>query len=276
MIDGVFQADLQGRQDGPIGVTLSWEGVLAIMGSTVTTEPGSRPSRADTVAMLSTDPANDNSVVASLERAREGRANRSRRDQRRDVGGDQLGPPRPRRRGDRRHRLRWPVLVRQLRQGPLGPVLGVASRTMLRDEAYAFLDAGGRFESATWCCGCCVSRCPCPGSAARRRATGRRSRCSARSVAAGLSPGRCRRASAAAVASFLLYTRSYPDSVAASIDAVRSALSLADANSRASEPVLRLSRVLADLDFRGRVGRREGSELARGLRDRRPRARVCR
>jgi uncharacterized alpha-E superfamily protein len=28
MIDGVFQADLQGRQDGPAGVTLSWEGVL--------------------------------------------------------------------------------------------------------------------------------------------------------------------------------------------------------------------------------------------------------
>ena len=67
--------------------------------------------------------------------------------------------------------------------------------------------------------------------------------------------------SAAAVASFLLYTRSYPDSVAASIDAVRSALSLADANPRASEPVLRLSRVLADLDFRGRVGRPEGGEL---------------
>ena len=67
--------------------------------------------------------------------------------------------------------------------------------------------------------------------------------------------------SAAAVASVLLYTRSYPDSVAASIDAVRSALSLADANPGASEPVLRLSRVLADLDFRGRVGRREGGEL---------------
>src|ERR1019366_4646592 len=66
---------------------------------------------------------------------------------------------------------------------------------------------------------------------------------------------------AAAAASFLIFTRSYPDSVAASIDAVRDALSLADANPRASEPVLRLSRVLADLDFRGRVGRREGGEL---------------
>ena len=33
MIDGVFQADLQGRPDDPAGVTLSWEAVLAIMGA---------------------------------------------------------------------------------------------------------------------------------------------------------------------------------------------------------------------------------------------------
>ena len=36
MIDGVFQADLQGRPDDPAGVTLSWDAVLAIMGSTAT------------------------------------------------------------------------------------------------------------------------------------------------------------------------------------------------------------------------------------------------
>ncbi len=34
MLDGVFQADLQARPDDPAGVTLSWEAVLAIMGST--------------------------------------------------------------------------------------------------------------------------------------------------------------------------------------------------------------------------------------------------
>ena len=50
MIDGVFQADLQGRQDGPAGVTLSWDAVLAIMGSTVPADRaaaprGPRPSR---------------------------------------------------------------------------------------------------------------------------------------------------------------------------------------------------------------------------------------
>ena len=64
-----------------------------------------------------------------------------------------------------------------------------------------------------------------------------------------------------AVASFLLYTRSYPDSVAASIEAVRGALALADANPRSSGPVLRLSRVLADLEFRARLGTHDGGEL---------------
>jgi uncharacterized alpha-E superfamily protein len=74
MIDGVFQADLQGRPDDPSGVTLSWDAVLAIMGSTVTAEH-ERPSRDETVVLLSTDPANDNSVVASLQRARDGARN---------------------------------------------------------------------------------------------------------------------------------------------------------------------------------------------------------
>jgi uncharacterized alpha-E superfamily protein len=66
---------------------------------------------------------------------------------------------------------------------------------------------------------------------------------------------------APAVASFLLFTRSYPDSVAASIEEVRAALQLADANPRSSGPVLRLSRVLADLEFRARVGREDATEL---------------
>jgi len=39
------------------------------------------------------------------------------------------------------------------------------------------------------------------------------------------------------------------------------ALELADANPRSSNPVLRLSRVMADLDFRGQDARRDGEEL---------------
>ncbi len=126
---------------------------------------------------------------------------------------------------------------------------------MLRDEAYAFLDAGGRFESADMVLRMLRVALPHRGEGDAVALDGQALALLAPSAA-------CRRSAAPAprrrrrrVARFLLYTRSYPDSVAASLDAVRDALELADANPRASEPVLRLSRVLADLDFRARAGR---------------------
>jgi uncharacterized alpha-E superfamily protein len=264
MIDGVFQADLQGRPDGPAGVTLSWEAVLAIMGTAGAVENGAaRPSRAETVALLSTDPANANSVVASLERAREGA--RTVRDvisaemweainavhlglADASVGVTGYGGP-----------YSFVSYVKSR----TALFWGVASRTMLRDDAYAFLDAGGRFESADMVLRMLRVALPAPGE--RTVASPRDGQALALlGAVGGLQAFRRAGAAAptaAAVASFLLYTRSYPDSVAASIDAVRSALELADANPRSSEPVLRLSRVLADLDFRGRVGPGDGSGL---------------
>jgi uncharacterized alpha-E superfamily protein len=256
MIDGVFQADLQGRPDDPAGVTLSWDAVLAIMGAT--SEPGSPPSRAETVALLSTDVANANSVVASMERAREGASTV------RDVISAEM----------------WEAInsvhlgladAAVGVAGYAGPYSfvsyvkshsalfwGIASRTMLRDEAYAFLDAGGRFESADMVLRMLRVALPSPGES---RAAPRDGQALALlGAVGGLQAFRRARAAAptaAAVASFLLYTGRYPDSVAASIGAVRDALERADANPRASEPVLRLSRMLADLDFRGRVGPRD-------------------
>ena len=145
LIDGVFQVDLQGRQDGPAGVTLSWESVLAIMGANTAT---AAPTRAETVALLATDASNANSVVASVNRAREGARTV------RDVISAEM----------------WEAInafhlgladVAVGASGFGGPYSfvayvksrsalfwGVAGRTMLRDEAYWFLDAGGRFESA--------------------------------------------------------------------------------------------------------------------------------
>ena len=61
------------------------------------------------------------------------------------------------------------------------------------------------------------------------------------------------------VARFLLYERAYPDSVAASVDAVHGALVDADEAPRSSEPVLRLSRLAADLEFRGRAAAEDGN-----------------
>jgi uncharacterized alpha-E superfamily protein len=260
MIDGVFQADLQARPDDPAGVTLSWDAVLAIMGSTATSDSG-RPSRAETVALLSTDPANANSVVASLQRAREGA--RSVRDvisaeMWEAINSVQLG-------------LADAAIGVTGYGGPYSFVSyvkshtalfwGVASRTMLRDDAYAFLDAGGRFESADMVLRMLRVALPPHGE----RSAPRDGQALALLAAVGGLQA-FRRAhvvapSAAAVARFMLYTRSYPDSVAASIDAVRAALELADSNPRGSNPVLRLTRVLADLDFRGQEGRRDGEEL---------------
>jgi len=114
---------------------------------------------------------------------------------------------------------------------------------MLRDEAYAFLEAGGNLESADMVLRMLRVALPAPGE---HSAEPREGQALALLGAVGGMQA-YRRAltdapNAAAVARFLLYTRSYPDSVAASIEAVRGALQLADANPRASGPVLRLSR----------------------------------
>jgi uncharacterized alpha-E superfamily protein len=251
MIDGVFQVDLQGRQDDPAGVTLSWESVLAIMGASTATDA---PTRAETVALLSTDAANANSVVASVNRARAGA--RTVRDVisaemweainsfglglgDASVGATGFGGP-------------YSFVAYVKSRSAL--FWGVAGRTMLRDEAYAFLDAGGRFESADMVLR--MLRVALPVGRGDEAAPRDGQALALLGAVGGLQAFRRARAEAPtadAVARFLLYTHSYPDSVAASLDAVRDALELADANPRASGPVLRLSRVLADLDFRARA-----------------------
>jgi uncharacterized alpha-E superfamily protein len=54
------------------------------------------------------------------------------------------------------------------------------------------------------------------------------------------------------VARFLLFERDYPNAVAAHVAAVLEAIDQADVASRNSPPVLRLSRLAADLDFHRR------------------------
>ncbi len=54
------------------------------------------------------------------------------------------------------------------------------------------------------------------------------------------------------MARFLLYERDYPDSVAFSVEALQAALTAADASYRSSPAVLRVGRLMADLDFRAR------------------------
>ena len=62
------------------------------------------------------------------------------------------------------------------------------------------------------------------------------------------------------VARFLLYESAYPGSVASSVEALRDALATADAQPRSSPPVLRLGRLIADLELQRRTpGERRAS-----------------
>ena len=62
------------------------------------------------------------------------------------------------------------------------------------------------------------------------------------------------------VARFLLFERAYPDSVAACVDSLHEVFTTADAGPRNSKPVLRVSRLAADLDFQRRA-LPDGAEL---------------
>jgi uncharacterized alpha-E superfamily protein len=55
------------------------------------------------------------------------------------------------------------------------------------------------------------------------------------------------------VVSFLLFDGAYPSSVASSVEALREALSTADAQPRSSPPVLRLGRMIAELELQRRT-----------------------
>jgi uncharacterized alpha-E superfamily protein len=55
------------------------------------------------------------------------------------------------------------------------------------------------------------------------------------------------------VVSFLLFDGTYPSSVASSVEALREALSTADAQPRSSPPVLRLGRMIAELELQRRT-----------------------
>jgi uncharacterized alpha-E superfamily protein len=130
---------------------------------------------------------------------------------------------------------------------------GLTARTMLRDEASAFLSAGGRIEAGDMVLR--MLRVALPSASVGRDDGGRADGQAIALLQAVGGVQAYRRAvpapaHARPVARFLLFERNYPDSVAAAVDAVNSALRHADAQPRSSEPILRLSRLSADLEFR--------------------------
>jgi len=251
VVDGVFQVELQGAAaDASPGVVLGWSELLAMLGGL---EAGAiRATREEALQQLTLDPAAPASMRAAIERSREGARtvrdvisadmweaiNTSALTLRGDGGGGWLAPG-------------GPYLSCQYVKERVALISGLAERTMLRDEAKAFLDAGSYMESADMVLRILRVAFPLGDDAA----AGGQALALLQAVGGFQAFRRAVPAppNARPVARFLMFERAYPDSVAACVDSLHDALEAADASPRNSEPVLRLSRMAADLDFQRRT-----------------------
>lgn len=248
MLDGVFQADVQARSE-EAGVTLSWGSLLAMMGGE--TDDGAVPHRDQVLRSLTLEADNPASVVACIGRAREGA--RAVRDVISQEMWESINTTNLElREGDLSERLRvGPYSVYQYVKERSALFWGLTRRTMLRDEAYSFLQAGGRLESADM-----MLRMLRVALAASGGGRDDGHALSLLQAVGGMQA--YRRAvpgppNAGPVVRFLLFERAYPDSVASSVDLLEQSLNRADDNPRNAEPVLRLLRLSADLEFRRRA-----------------------
>jgi uncharacterized alpha-E superfamily protein len=261
ILDGAFHADVSGVP-GEGGITLSWEGVLATIGAKPpapgeeeTEVPDRRLGRIEVARMLTLDTDSPASVVSCVARARErGRTMR-------DVVSTEM----------------WEALnsfylllgrhdlPAALQTGPhsfyqevkenCGLFWGLMDRTMLRDEARAFLEAGARVEDADMVLRMLRVAMPIRSLHDDRPAHETEAIALLHAVGGFQAYRRAVRAapSVVPVARFLLFNSAYPGSVASSIAALAQALTNADAQPRSSPPVLRLDRLIADLELQRRA-----------------------
>jgi uncharacterized alpha-E superfamily protein len=258
MLDGVFHAELQGRPDDPAGVRLSWDALLAI----VTGEPPPTPaSRDEVLRLLTLDPEQTTSVLNCVTRAREGARTV------RDVFSAEMW--------EAINTFHLGLLQRDmsaaLRTGPYsvyayvrercGLFWGVTGRTMLRDEAHAFLQAGAAIEAADMVLRMLRVALPTDREGAEAHLRDGQALALLQAVGGFQAYRRAVPAppNARPVARFLLFEADYPDSVAFSIEALHAALTAADTSYRSSQAVLRLGRLMADLDFRARAPDADGA-----------------
>jgi uncharacterized alpha-E superfamily protein len=250
-VEAVFQAELQGTSDRVPGVSFGSHGLLAMLGDTELDGKAGGNGRA--LGGLTLDARRPGSMLASVERAREGARTV------RDVisaemweainttalglrGGGQPGWAAP----------AGPYLASQYVKQRTALIWGVADRSMLRDEAKCFLDAGGMIEVADMVLRMLRIALPPAGEAAPgdghalillQAVGGFHAYLRAVTAPPNAQP----------VARFLLFERAYPDSVAACVDTLHEVFTAADAGPRNSKPVLRVSRLAADLDFQRRA-----------------------
>ncbi len=254
-VEAVFQSELHGAIDSVPSVSFGAGGLLTMLGAV----DENQPAGTEALAHLTLDGDRPGSMLASVERARDGASTV------RDVisaemweainitalglrGGGQPG---------------WaaaagPYLSSQYVKERTSLIWGVAGRSMLRDEAKCFLDAGGLIEVSDMVLR--MLRVALPGADSPRadgyapillKAVGG-FHAYLRAVTAP--------PNAHPVARFLLFERAYPDSVAACVDSLHAAFTAADSGPRNSTPVLRVSRLAADLDFQRRT-LPDGAEL---------------
>jgi uncharacterized alpha-E superfamily protein len=249
ILDGAFHADVSGVP-GEGGITLSWEGVLTTIGAKPpapgeeeTEVPDRRLGRIEVARMLTLD------------------TDRERGRGMRDVISTEM----------------WEALnsfyldlgrydlPAALQTGPYSfyqdvkercaLFWGLLDRTLLRDEGRAFLEAGRRIEEADMVLRMLRVAIPV-GSIDDDRPAHETEALALLHAVGGLQAFRraVRTApSVLPVVRFLLFNSAYPGSVASSIDALQAALTQADTQPRSSPPVLRLGRLIADLELQRRA-----------------------
>jgi uncharacterized alpha-E superfamily protein len=269
-VEAVFQAELQGASESVPGVSFGSGGLRAMLGDSGWEGSG----HGEALGGLTLDGRRPGSMLASIERAREGARTV------RDVisaemweainttalglrGGADWSPPT--RVGSDAAAPAGPYVASQYVKQRTALIWGVADRSMLRDEAKCFLDAGGTIEVSDMVLrmlrialptqasgGDARDSAPADGQALILLQAVGGFHAYLRAVTAP--------PNAQPVARFLLFERAYPDSVAACVDSLHEAFAAADAGPRNSKPVLRVSRLAADLDFQRRT-LPDGAEL---------------
>ncbi len=281
MLDGAFHADVAGGAAGGgagaarSGIALSWNGVLAVIGAKPPA-PGEEAAEAavaeaawyappgtlgrrEIAPLLTLDTDSPASVVSCVYRARE-RARTLR-----DVISTEM----------------WEALnsfylslgrydlAAALATGPYSVYQevkercalfwGLLDKTMLRDEARSFLDAGGHIEEADMVLRMLRVASPLADGSdetARSPQDHETEALALLQAVGGFQAFRrhLRRApTLASVGRFLLYESQYPVSVLASLEELRAALEIADPMPRSAPPVLRLGRLIADLELQQRT-----------------------
>jgi uncharacterized alpha-E superfamily protein len=252
-VEAVFQSELQGTSEGTPGVSFGSGGLLAMLGDVE--QDGGRPA----LDQLTLDPQRPGSMLASIERAREGaRTVRDviSADMWEAINTTSLGL-----RGDAQPGWASPTstsVASQYVKERIALIWGVANRSMLRDEAKSFLDAGGLIEIADMVLRMLrVSLPSTPAAGGGGDASPADGHALILLQAVGGFHAYLRAVTeppnARPVARFLLFEPAYPDSVAACVDSLNEVFTSADASPRNSKPVLRVSRLAADLDFQRRA-----------------------